>query len=351
MTMNISCTLFSLTYMTNVEYLANLRACAFVSLTMSLPTIFINTSLAIVMLMSKERCKPSNIFLLNLVITNCICGYVNQPFQFAQLYKLSEQQDTCHFSMILLPMSYILGLESFLAVTSITIDRYTAVFYPFAYQRRVKFRSVIITVLAIWIGCIAVTIIPAIKQDAKPLQGILFFIGSVGVGMNIYCYYKIIKLTRRVRHEINAVFNRYGQKREESNESNLALTASLILMSMCLCNFPMLLMIALEKAIKSDVFKYIKCWTWMLIQLNSFINACITMSQLSQLRRSVFRLWRSCIVCKGAAITTVVTPATVVIQIQQRTEKDQDNENITAVTQSKKVDEIENNRETSSNEE
>ncbi len=293
--MNLTCGFYGMSYMNVNDYLINLKACAFVSIILSLPTSIVNSSLIIVLAKNKDRSRPSNIFLFNLVITDCLCGFISQPVHAVLFYKLSNGEDPCSFSLVLVPIAYILGIASFLAITLIALERYTAIFYPFFYERTVSFRSVIITIITIWVLSAISIIHPVVKKDQTVLIGIAITIGVVGSSVNIYCYCKILNFARRVRKEISSTMQRYCQQDAEKRqrESSLALTGGLILISMCVCYLPFFVISGMKAAgFESSVFKYLRCWEWNLVNGNSLLNACITCYQLSYLRNEIFRLWR-----------------------------------------------------------
>ncbi len=309
--MNLTCSFYGLSYMNTTGFAINAKACAFVSIMLSLPTSLLNTSLIIVLLQPKERSKPSNVFLLNLVITDCLCGYITQPCLFFILHKLSVGEDPCAFALGIMPISYILGMASFLAITSIALERYMAIFHPFFYERALNFRTVIITVITIWLFSTMTVIHPVVKKENKVVIGLVITGGVIGTNVNIYCYYKILTFTRRVRNEISSTTHRYWHQDAEKRqrESSLAFTGGLIMISMCVCCVPYIIVSALEAfGLNFSVLEYLRYWTWNLANGNSLLNACITCYQLSHLRQAIYVMW-TCKRSRDARVSYVNQPA------------------------------------------
>ncbi len=294
--MNFSCSLYEITLKPDKGYLLNIKMCGLISLILSLPTILLNTSLIIILLKSRERSKPYNVFLLNLVITDCLCGYIILPFHSAFFYQISEREDPCSYSRFRRPIVAILGYTSFLSIFALTIERYTAVFYPFFYETKVNLSTTVASIIIIWVISIASFIPTLLTQDIIFYRFCVILGGFILPLFNFYCYYKILTFTRRIRNDINSTRRRFGSQNNR-RESSLALTGVLILVSMCVCYYPLVIRATIAASgITSNISDYLQCWTWNLTSANSCLNACITCYQLSHLRRAMLKLWR----CKKA---------------------------------------------------
>ena len=294
--MNFSCSLYEITLKSDEGFLLNIKLCGLMSLLLSIPTILLNTPLMIVLLKNRERSKPYNLFLLNLVITDCLCGYFVLPFHSAFFLQISQNQDPCSYSKFRRPFNAILGTASFLSIFAITIERYTAVFYPFFYERKVNIHTTVASIITIWILSFASFIPSMATRKILFYQVCIAIVGIILPIFNFYCYFKILTHTRRIRNEITSTRRRLGSQ-SNRRESSLALTGVLLLVSMCICYYPLVIRATITASgVTSSISDYLQCWTWNLTSANSCFNAFITCYQLSHLRRAVLKLWR----CKKA---------------------------------------------------
>ncbi len=290
--MNFSCSLYEITLKSDKGFLLNIKLCGLMSLLLSIPTILLNTPLMIVLLKNSERSKPYNLFLLNLVITDCLCGYLILPFNTAFFLQISQNEDPCSYSKFRRPLNAILGAASFLSIFALTFERYTAVFYPFFYESKVNLHTTVASIIIIWVLSIASFIPTSITEDVLFYQVCIAFVGIILPILNYYCYFKILTHTRRIRNEITSTRQRLGSQ-SNRRESSLALTGALILVSMCICYMPFVVRVTITASgVTSSISDYLQCWTWNLTSANSCLNAFITCYQLSHLRRAILKLWR-----------------------------------------------------------
>ncbi len=290
--MNLSCAHHGVFFVNHTAFKLSTKVFAGINLLLVLPTILINTSLIIVILMSKQRSKPCNLFLLNLVITDALSGYVAMPFNTALLYQLSEGEDPCSYSTVLLPFISILGFASFQAVFAIALDRYTAVFLPYFYIAKSHVRSTMVIIIILWLIPVVSVITATIAKAPMALTICILVTGVIGTVTNIYCYYRILRFTRRIRRDISNIAKQFEPSRYSKKESNLAITGAMILASMCCCYFPFFLVRGLLMAGFRSVAVIIALYGSVVLTMsNSLLNACITCYQLSDLRRAIKKLW------------------------------------------------------------
>ncbi len=290
--MNFSCAFYGFYFQNSSTFLINMKLCALTSLVLSFPTVLMNTSLFIVILMDKDRSKPCNLFLLNLVITDCLCGYIVHPFHAAFFYELSEGRDPCSYALVIFPIVSILNVTTMLAICSVTTERYTAVFYPFFYESKVNLRSTLLVMAATWVVSISFSLHPVFTKELQLFGAFVLLLAIAVASSNFYCYFKILRFTHKIRQELNKTRRRLDIPHCNAKERSLTLTGTFILISMCVSYVPFNLVVCLQLAgASSDAVEYMQCWTWVLLQSTSCLNACITCYQFSHFRRAILRLW------------------------------------------------------------
>ena len=109
----------------------------------------------------------------------------------------SVGKDTCFIALVSTPISYALGIATFLIVSFQALERFIAIFYPFKYKLWVTKFVVIVINLTIWfISCSAV-VCWMLSRNTRVFNifiGVIIFTFS---SVNIFCYYKIKVETKR----------------------------------------------------------------------------------------------------------------------------------------------------------
>ena len=291
--MNLSCAFYDLHYHNTDSYHANSNSCAATGLALSLPTTLLNAPLLIVFLTIKDRAKPPHMLLANLVFTDTLCGLIGLPSLFFLFYKLGIAEDPCSISIVLIPITYILGLASFLNICAIALERYLAIFHPFFYRTKATVSTVAVAIAVIWLLAFLSLAEAIFLQTGVGLRWVLLSLGTLGIVLTCCMYLRIYILTRKVRKQISDTEQRFGNQTVNRTETNLVLTGSLMLVSVFICFFPILIVNVFNLlGYRPTESGYAICWAWILSTSNSLLNGIITCSQLSYVRKAMLKLCR-----------------------------------------------------------
>ena len=257
-----------------------------------LPTITINFLIWITIIAKRHLHHPSYMIIANLALSDWLAGCISFPFYAITCYMNIVGKDTCFIALVSTPISYALGIATFLIVSFQAVERFIAIIYPFNYERCITKFVVMAINLTIWfISCSAVVfwMLSRNTQVFNIFIGVIIFTFS---SVNVFCYYKIYVETRKVEKEIANQARLSGE--DEINrpkpESKVARVTAAIMINVFVCYSPLLGSslygsVQGEKVHESHYFRY---WAWLLVSLNSFINPLIACTQLSVIRKAVF---------------------------------------------------------------
>ena len=258
-----------------------------------LPTSAINFLIWITIITKRHLHHPSYMIIANLALSDWLAGCISFPFYAITCYMNSVGKDTCFINLVSTPISHALGIATFLIVSLQAVERFIAIFYPFKYKLWVTKFVVIVTNLTVWfISCSAV-VFWMLSRNTRVFNifiGVIIFMFSL---VNTFCHFKIYVETRKIEKEI-ANQTRYAGGDEVNRpkpESKVARVTTAIMLNVFVC-YSLQLGSSLygsvqgEKVPESYYFLY---WARLFALLNSFINPLIACTQLSVIRRAVFR--------------------------------------------------------------
>eukprot|EP00795_Rhopilema_esculentum_P017740 gene17740-9408_t len=200
------------------SYILNSYACAIFNLVLAVPTTLLNTSFIVAVLKSSDRAEPHQILMLNLAITDLLTGIVSMPSQFILFLHHAHLKDTCSYAGFAQTFSYFLGIVSLLTLTAVATERYVFIFNPHLHNAKLTSCFLIVIVIGTWMASIAVSIL-FLFSGVK--NAITACIGVLASGVIFFCYTRIMIRARRIRRQIAAEAERFGQRRVNKKDKNL----------------------------------------------------------------------------------------------------------------------------------
>ena len=290
--MNLTCSHYGIVLKDDSTYKTVNQTCSWLNLILAFPTTIANVSLIIALLMSSDRARPCQLLILNLAATDLLAGFANMPIQFVVFRFISQQRDPCNFANITTPFGYILGIVSFITVTSIAVERYVNVFHPFFHLSKLNSRNTGISVCILWLFGISAVMPSTVLSSSTFLNALSTFLVVVGTSINVFTYMRVLLRARKVRLQIQSEAVRFGQRRRCERDKSLLRVGGLIIVSMSICYAP-IASYGLLKTFKFNIsyMDYVLCWGWTLAMANSLINPIITCSFSPQIRRKIYSLW------------------------------------------------------------
>ncbi len=132
--------------------------------------VFGNVLVILSVMLNKHLCKAANIFIISLAVCDIFQNIMVKPL-YVHTYIRGRWvfgRGVCIYALF---SSNLAILESILHVTSIAFFRYLVILHPRVGRRIASWRAVSLILIAIYVGPVALTVLPALpKAMHKPVQ-------------------------------------------------------------------------------------------------------------------------------------------------------------------------------------
>ena len=258
-------------------------------------TLTTNGLLLFVIFKDPLKCfrRPFAVLLTGLAATDFLVGAIGDTTSAKnEFYCVKNEDGETYFDWI---MDYFMDNSATVLVVALSVDRLIAVAFPIYYRCSVKTTHSAISVLAIWVYCLAfsllqLTDIPEEIYDAIDVHiHITFALSATGV-----IYFMIYWIIRKRRNIFpgDEVSSQKAEKqlRNLKREKEFAYTAFLILLALVFTQIPFLVMIKIESNCKSCVetswFFVYKKFAGFLLCVSSIANPCLYGWRVKQFQNS-----------------------------------------------------------------
>ena len=164
--------------------------------------------------------NPLKTLLLSLAISDVIgVGFLGQPFYISFLVKwLQHKNLACYTHLIVLVISCVFFLASFLGVVAVSVDRFLAIHLHLRYQELVTRKRVVAVVISKWV----LSVFLPLTMFWIPLDifiFILLFVGVIGLLVTTLVYIRIYVAVKTHKNQIQAqqVHARRGREWRNGN--------------------------------------------------------------------------------------------------------------------------------------
>ena len=146
----------------------------------------------------------SNILLCALAFTDLFKGLTVIPVMgTVHLFLYLNKKDCCLFFMSGMVIMFTFLLMTFATMTLMSIDRYSAIFYPFKYSARIDKQTLIIRILApLWTSVIFLGAFTVFTAKLKLVWIALEVASSIFLPLTFFVHVRIFFEVRRRRKEI-----------------------------------------------------------------------------------------------------------------------------------------------------
>ena len=254
---------------------------------------------------------PSNVLLASLAFSDLMVGLLVQPCYV--VFRL--QENILHFVPCMLRVVYSESFwvcygVSFLTLSAISFERYTALRLHLRYKELVTTKRVLKLVVGIWVSDITLTFMEWIWQS-KHLRNFHAALLLLCLLATFGTHIKIFWILRRHQRQINS-FSHIPPKRNFQRQTRLAVSVSYIVVFYITCNIPVLFAMAyLFAGGHFDSFNVFS-WTETIAFLNSSINPVICCWRNRGIRRAVYNVLAK-VVCLNKALTQMELGNTSVV--------------------------------------
>ena len=260
--------------------------------------VIANSRVVLVITSNASLQTPSNVLLGCLAFSDFLVGLLVQPCYVA--FRLIENTNhfvPCGLRILYSESFWICYGVSFLTLSAISFERYTALRLHLRYKEVVTSERVLKVVVGIWLFDIFLTALEWIAQTK--------YLRKVHAGVLLFCllltlatHAKIFLIFRRHQRQINSfhVCRRAPLKTTIQRQSRLAVNVAYIVAIYVICNIPVLVVMAYHFAggrfATFDVFS----WSETIAFLNSLINPIHCCWRNREIRRAILGLFSN-VVC------------------------------------------------------
>lgn len=235
---------------------------------------------------------PSNLLLACLAFSDLLVGQLVQPCYV--VFRLLE--NIAHFVPCGLRIAYSESFwvcygVSFLTLSAISFERYTALRLHLRYKELVTTQRVLKVATGIWLLDILLTFMEWITQS-KHLRNCHAALLLLCLLMTLGTHIKIFWILRRHQRQINSfnVNRTQPMKRNMQRQNRLAVSVAYIVVIYVTCNIPVLIAMAYLFAGGHFASFNIFSWTETIAFLNSLINPVICCWRNRGIRRAIVNI-------------------------------------------------------------
>ena len=268
----------------------------------TLLTIIGNTVFLVTLAKTRMLHTPSNVLIGALCVTDLLAGVLCQPFYIA--FLLSTPGPCC--SPVAKALNFTFGLSSqnsFICSLLITLDRYTAIYYPYRYRELATCNKYCFSTFSIFVLTVIYTVIKFKFYDDAKVEFWLIHIGlqlliiTAVLLMYVRIYRVVLSQRNRVPSLRDASFRRkFRFLRREKSRTH---TVFIILAVFITCYIPYAV-----HSVKSILYYMGKIgynlkfamWAIYFVLLNSCLNPIIYCARSQEIRRAAVRIFMSSLV-------------------------------------------------------
>ena len=300
-------------YSTNLPeyYTVIIKSFTVLNALLILPATFGNAFTFLLIWKTPSLQCPSNVLISLLACSDFFVGTIVQPTFVTASVALLRKQITKHCVILLVSdvFAWMFGSASFLTLTFITIDKYIALYYSLRYKDIVTTKRVACTVGFSWMLCaifapLILVYVRNIKVAVLFVLPIFFFV----MGVNTWCYYKIMRIVRRhhvqihdqasaINHSSLPGQNSWQMSRYvKSLKTAFYIAGAFVLCYMPLAAFLIFLKFSSKGAISKHAISAMLIVAESVVYLNSSLNPVIYFWRVTNLRRAAVNQLRKFLV-------------------------------------------------------
>ncbi|XP_057314780.1 melanocyte-stimulating hormone receptor-like [Hydractinia symbiolongicarpus] len=263
----------------------NLLVAAASAISLILPITVLNILIITAIVRVRRLNTPANFLLANTAVCDLLVGCVSIPLYTTVLLLAYHKTHNCVLFTIEIITVNIFGMMSFLTVTIITVDRYMAIFKPFAYHEKIlvnkRIYKYIMTVL--WIFIVGFVNLASLL----PYYDLIFYVQTpVAIFALLACTYIYIRIYRTVK-------NIRTKTRRSTRERRYTVVTFGMLVSLIIFYMPYLIVSAfwvLYPYNTNDMLYATSPWLFTIIAAKSLVNPLLYCFTLKSVRTGIKRV-------------------------------------------------------------
>ncbi|XP_028401501.1 cannabinoid receptor 1-like [Dendronephthya gigantea] len=262
-----------------------------------LPTIFMNIIILVAIFKNRNFWRSSHILIGFLAVTDAIVGTFSMPLFLSTIlielfYGKSAfyKKAYCMLSEAALNCGDLGMGWSFITITTITFERYVAIFAPFWYRKYVRTSGVVKATLFSWLIWAVAVVFLIVKTSLEFALGVSILILVVVVYfLAVPAFIRIFRLLKKI--ESSRIPEAESRPRVDHKGS---MTCAIMLFCLIFCYTPLLVVTAviLVRGVSEMLLTYLLPWARLMLLANSFCNPIIYMYRNQLIRNSVKATFR-----------------------------------------------------------
>ena len=263
-------------------------------------TIIGNLIFIVTLIKTRGLHTPSNVLIGTLCISDLTVGLLLQPILLTHLLQYEYGVKSCSLRMAYIYICRITTGFSFLCFTLISLDRSTAICYPFKYQRLASCkRHIYITVVAscIWLAYGSLSHIRSLARFWSLSVAIYQMLAVCAI---VFCYYRIYKVIAHHKPAVRPISigneEEARQVQDTKRERKNTYTIAIILGFFLTCYMPYigLTFFRVNKfalsCIPPEQMFIVELWVDFFVISNSSVNPIVYCFHSTEIRNAAARL-------------------------------------------------------------
>ena len=241
---------------------------------------------------------PANTLLLGLAFSDFGCGIITLPSLCAsEYYELKRDvRNYCLADFIYISTSWPFGVNSFLALTTITADRFLAVHLHLRYKQIVTVKRCYLIMLLIFLASLTITFFRAFGSKNPIFLIFAVIIMTIYLLLNGFFIFKISCVIRRHSAQIHAQHQSTRQTINMPRYKKSVNTMYYVIGAFVLCYFPLGIKIAMEAGFvgykPSPERLIFYRFSFSCLFINTVLNPVIYCWRIQEIRESCINLLR-----------------------------------------------------------
>ena len=288
------------------QAIQGMLASAIINIIISIPVIVLNSLVITVILRNKKLQKPSYYLLLNTAICDLLIGAVSIPVWSSNLFMIYNRgTHDCLLITIKIGLSHLFGTMSFLAVFLSALDRYVAIFKPYFYEEKIRFKSRIYLNISIslWVVLVGLILTALFIQSLNLIFYIQIFASIMATSCSFYIHIKIYQTVKVVHTRIRSQTftsdttvqeDRIQEDRIQEDrirEDRVALLTFLMLLALVIFYLSYTVMMIAWLINRELISSSITTWNFTIVSLKSLVNPLLYGFTMKDIRAQSIKLF------------------------------------------------------------
>ena len=248
----------------------------------------------------KKLHVASNILLCALACTDIFAAVFSMPLFATKAILMEYDVKICVVQLTCALVSTACSGLTFITAFLVTLDRYVAIFHPFAYSGRNNDRSLLLKVVVLlWIVVIVLTSVSIFFPEYILIRAVMMISSGLFIPFAVCTHTRALLLSRKIGIQVSNRETKIPNEIMQSRKATRAAKKTAVILGVTLvCYLPQIIVCVLRATLpKSNILTAVFVCTTTLAISNSFLNPLIYTWQLSWFRKGLLQLLKCPLRC------------------------------------------------------